>query len=77
MSRSKRRFYQYASVPVEMMGTLPDLTRFSSDRRTLTETNLTPDMQVVAARNCHTINRLKAALAMRRYSLEGLKHAHR
>lgn len=71
----KRKFTQYAPVPVHMMGTLPDLTRFSSDRRTLTETNLTPDMRPVAARNCHTINRLQAALAMRRQ--KGLKHANR
>lgn len=74
MGRNKRRFYQYASVPVEMMGALPDLARFSTDRRTLTETNLTPDIQVVATRNCQTINRLQAALWMRRQKGMSLHH---
>lgn len=66
MRKSKRRFYQYSSVPLHMMGTLPDLNKFSSERRVLTETNLTPDLTLVAVRNCQTIDRLQATLAMRR-----------
>lgn len=74
MRKSKRRFYQYSSVPLHMMGTLPDLNKFSSERRILTETNLTPDLQIVAARNCQTINRLQAALAMRRQKGNSIHH---
>lgn len=66
MSKSKRRFYQYAAVPASMRGQLPELTKYSSEHRTLTETNLTPDLRTVAVRNCKTIERLQAALMMRR-----------
>lgn len=71
----KRKFTQYVAVPVHMMGTLPDLTKFSSERRVLTETNLTLDLTLVAIRNCQTIDRLQTALAMRRQ--KGMQHAHR
>lgn len=70
----KRKFTQYVPVPLHMMGTMPDLTKHSSQRRTLTETNLTPDAQMVAARNCETITRLQAALWLRRQ--KGSQHVH-